>query len=161
LASLTGLRDGAARRLLGRLCDAARKDHKALSELLDRATQERPSEPVSWLMAGAKAIAERSTADDPWGLRAWYASAPNAQQWPIAEYEMLLQVAGFQSSWRGSLAPLTAWIEDGYRLDSVVEIVADIVATFDGEITSLKFFDTQVRKRAARWDAARCEWRVG
>ena len=118
------MRNAAARRLLGRLCGATKQDHAAVSELIARAVELRPDDPVPWLIAGARKIG-RGDDDDPWGLRAWYAAGSQAvQDWPVEEFEEILTVSGMEPSWRGSLAPLAAWIEEGYRPDSIAELLA-------------------------------------
>ena len=163
LASLLGLPNDKARNLLGRLAAAAKHDNAALTELIARAVELRPDEKVSWLIAGARKIGGRG--DDPWRLREWYAAATQAvRDWPIEEYEEIMTVSGLAPSWHGSLAPLEAWIVHGYRPDSIADVIAAAPCSAHdwkpGPVYSLKFWDGIVRRRAARWDTQREEWRV-
>ena len=115
LASLTGLRNAAARRLLGRLCGAAKQDHAAISELVARAVELRPDDPVPWLIAGARKIG-RGDDDDPWGLRAWYATTSQAaQEWLLEDYEALMVASAL-----GAVAGAARWLRSrrGSRTDT-------------------------------------------
>lgn len=166
LASLLGKRDAQCRAFLGRLEKAAKGDLAALSELLERAVQARPDDPIPWLVAGARKIGGVDETDDPWGVSAWYAAAAGKiQDWPEDVYQEIMAATGMAPSWRGSLAPLAAWIEDGYRAESIVEVLrAAPGSAMDwkpGPVTSLRFYDGMVRRRAARWDPIRCEYRSG
>lgn len=55
LMRISGKREGAARSLLGRLLRAASDDHKAVLDVLRRAEELRPADPVPWLMAAVRA----------------------------------------------------------------------------------------------------------
>lgn len=109
---------------------------------------------------------EPDPAADPYGLRAWLdaqRSLPAAglfdpAGYDAAAYEEILSAAGFAATWRGSLDILGDWIREGYRPDSIAEVIAEAYARFGGVITSLRFFDRTVRNGALRWDSARHEW---
>lgn len=164
LMSLTGLTNGRVRNLLGKLDYLARRDRAGLVELIERCVQERPDEPVPWLIAGARKLGEREA--DAWGLVSWYATAPDTvRQWPIEDFEAIMSVSGMEPTWRGALGTVTSWIEDGYRPDSIFEVMAAAPASAHDwtaqPVYSLRFWDGIVRRRAARWDPARAEYRSG
>ena len=56
LRTLTGQASGPARKLLGKLIDAAGGDHARLLALIRRAEVEQPDGPAAWLVAGAQAL---------------------------------------------------------------------------------------------------------
>jgi hypothetical protein len=161
----------ATRPLLGRLCDAAGRDDAGLLDLLRQAKAQAPSDPVSWLMAGCQRLREAAgggDAGDPWGLTAALASLPpdsggnpfSARSWPVEALHSIMEAAAFPVTWRGRTDMLWQWLADGYQPDSIAEIVREQQERFAGPITGLGFFDRPVRRRARRWDAVRCEWRV-
>lgn len=167
LERITGLPNAKARRLLGRLSDAAAHDHVGLLALIEQAADARLDKPISWIVAGCARLSARAAADDPWGLRAWWNALPvdaatpfHARSWSIEAVTDILDATGFAPNWRGGLDWLRAILADGYHPDSIARVVRDVRARFDGEITSLRFFDRSVRASAARWDAARCEFRA-
>lgn len=101
---------------------------------------------------------------DPWSLRAWYDATPEARGWTFQAFEEVLSASGLPATWRGSFDVLRRWVMDGYRPDSIAEVIAAAPASHDwrpGAVHSLAFFDAMVRRRAVRWDPQRLEWRRG
>jgi hypothetical protein len=156
LISVLGLRPDACRKLLGRLSAASKQDYVGLLALIREAVKVRPDEPVSWLIAGARHIGNPT---QDWGLSRWYPAAPQAvRDWPIEVYEDIMAATGMPPSWHGSLVALDGWIKDGYRPDSIAEVIAQAAAQFDGEVRSLAFFNQAVRRNALVWSEARMEY---
>ena len=93
----------------------------------------------------------------PRSLTAWYAQAPECvRDWPIAEYHAIMAVAG-SPYWPNSMTVLTKWLLDGYRPDSIAEVIAQ----HSRKVYSLSWYDKLVRARALRWDPYRAEYRAG
>lgn len=145
LSSLLGMRETKCRKFLGRLEKAAKGNRSALSDLIERAVEARPDDPIPWLVAGARKIGGRV---EDWGLSEWYDAAPESVRgWPLDVYEDLMDATGLEPSWQGSLAILTAWVEDGYRPESIIEVIR---SQLKGPVYSLRYYDAVVRRSAVR-----------
>jgi hypothetical protein len=100
LRDITGLDDGAARRLLGQLRKLARDDCELVLEVLDEAWDRRPIDPRAWLVAAVRARAlEREDSPDGFlaGVHAWLqarTAAEGAREAPDAFSALLSQSLG-------------------------------------------------------------------
>lgn len=166
LRTILGQRTPQCRALLGRLVGRCGKRYAELSALIDHAARQRPDEPVSWLMAGAKGIGSTCVVEEPWGLRAWIIQEGahegfGPEAWGYDALAEVMHATGFPDQWRGSLDPLRQWCLYRYRPDSVARVIAEQVAGFSGQPVSLRFFDQAVRRKALRWSPDKCDWLAG
>ena len=111
--------------------------------------------PATWLHQERWRDVQQDLTDDPYGLVAYMAKQASPGQLSIASYETdairpILIATGWDATWRGDLAPLNAWLRDGYLPDSVALVIASAVAEFGGR-ASLMSFDKRVRYRAERF----------
>jgi hypothetical protein len=105
---------------------------------------------------------------DPWGLSEWR----EGQRSTAETAGMLFSVFGFAfealeeimvasllpPEWRGDLAVLGGWLVDGYRPDSVADVVREVAKGMTAAPRDLRWFDRPVRRRALRWNPRRQEW---
>lgn len=164
LRNLVDQPDGALRKLMGRLADAAGGDAGALLTVLREARDIRPADPVPWLIAACRV---RRGEDDPWGLRAWMARAPDALSPEAAQavreagYDALAEImeaTTIAPSCRPGYEPLIGWLLDERDPASIAAVIGKLAGTSD-RITSLRYFDAMVRRSATKWDPVRMEYR--
>lgn len=111
---------------------------------------------------------EQDLTADPWGLRTWY-DAEDAKPRPkgkfyatgyeFTAYEEIMWATGIDETWRGDLDTLGKWIIDGYRYDSIRDVIIEARRNNPAVPKRLEYLDRLVRHRALRWDFQRHEWR--
>lgn len=124
--------------------------------------------PTSWLNAEKWDDVQEDLTADPWGLRTWY-DAEDAKPRPkgkfyatgyeFSAYEEIMWATGIDETWRGDLDTLGKWIADGYRYDSIRDVIIEARRNNPAVPKRLEYLDRLVRHRAFRWDFQRHEYR--
>jgi hypothetical protein len=178
LCRLTNQPNGPARKLLGKMLDAAVADHAALLAILRQAEVHQPDDPVAWIKGainqrnGAPLLATASAAPDPWGIGAWTARQPNAKPtfdgrtnrkkpaingfFPDVLAEVIAEAAGLPETWRGKWDAMGDWMRDDVDItDGVLSAITEQATRMRAQgqtIGSMQVFDATVRGAAARRD---------
>jgi len=111
--------------------------------------------PTTWLNGERWEDEQIDLAADPWGVRAWHAAQviPEgamfcAAGFDVSAFEEILEAIGLPREWRGDLDTMGKWILDGYRWDSI----RDVILQANPAVPSrLIYLDGLVRRRAYHW----------
>jgi len=123
--------------------------------------------PATWLNGERWADVIEDLTRDAWGLTEWLAKQPApadgalfwAGGYDVEALAEVLLAAGLAPEWRDDLDTLGAWLEAGYRPDSVRDVLAEAYARNGSAPRSLASVDRLVRARALFYDQRAMEWR--
>lgn len=176
LRRLTKVADGPARKLLGKMVDAAGADHVALLAVIRQAESHQPDDPVAWIKAaivqrsGAPLLAVGGGAPDPWGVHAWVARQPDIKPgtdpdtgtqrpaingyFPAVWAEMIATAASLPETWRGNWDAMADWMKADIGLSpTVLSAISDQAHRMRAQgqtVGAVKVFDNAVRGAAGR-----------